>query len=86
MPLTHYMRKVGFEWTIVASKIFELLKKNMLTFIHFKKVFQVYCNAYNKVIYAMFYQEGKHIAYFSEKSNESKQKYSIYDQESYVVI
>jgi hypothetical protein len=37
-------------------------------------------------ICAVLSQDDKHVAYFSEKINDAKNKYSTYDKESYVVI
>ena len=31
-------------------------------------------------------QDGQHVAYFSEKLNEAKQRYSTYDKEFYAMV
>ena len=31
-------------------------------------------------------QEGRPVAYFSEKLNDAKRKYSVYDQELYAIV
>jgi hypothetical protein len=52
----------------------------------FSKTFQVTCGASGFAIGVVLSQDDRLIAYFSEKLNESKVKYSTYDKEFYVVI
>jgi hypothetical protein len=46
----------------------------------------VNCDASGSTIGEILSQEGKPITLFSEKLNETKRKYSIYDQEFYAII
>ena len=48
---------------------------------NFNKPFQVRCDASGRAIGAVLSQDDRLIAYFSEKLNDAKHKYSSYDQE-----
>ena len=52
----------------------------------FQKTFQLKCDASGFAIGAVLSQEDRSIVYFSEKMNEVKVKYSMYDKEFYVII
>ena len=51
-----------------------------LTFPDFEKVFQVNYDTIWMAIEVVLSQEGQSIPFFSEKLDEAKQKYLIYDQ------
>ena len=53
---------------------------------NFNKVFQVECDASASAIRVVSSQEDKHVAFFSEKLNDAKRKYSIYDQDFYTIV
>ena len=79
-----------FHWTKMVEKSFQLLKrkiteKPILRLPDFNKLFQVHCDAIGTTIGAALSQEDKLVAYFSEKLNESRQKYTSYDKEFYAV-
>ena len=85
-PLTETMRgdRKEFMWTTGADKSFNLLKEKVteqpvLALLDFNKVFQVDCDASGTAIGVVLSQEGRPVAYFSEKLNDAKRKYSVYD-------
>ena len=49
-------------------------------------MFQVDCDASGIAKLAILSQEGRLVAYFSEKLNDAKRKYYVYDQEFYSIV
>ena len=79
-----------FKWTVGVDKSFNLLKekvieKPILALPYFNKVFQVDCDASGTAIGAILSQDGRPITYFSEKLNDSKWKYYVYNQKFYAI-
>lgn len=75
-PIIDCIRKWELHWTNVTPKIFKEIKSRMTTtpimcLPNFSKVFEVACDAFD-----VGSQIGHPIAYFSEKLNEAKKKYS----------
>ena len=58
-----------------------ITKQPILKLHDFNLPFQVKCDVSGTTIGVVLSQEDKPIAYFSEKLNESRQKYSCYDKE-----
>ena len=65
---------------------YKVTEQPILALIDFNKVFQVYYNASGTTIGAIMSQEGRIISYFSEKLNDTKIKYYVYDQEFYAIV
>ncbi|KAL6313103.1 hypothetical protein AAG906_018818 [Vitis piasezkii] len=73
-PITDCMKKNQFVWTKATTKAFEEIKKRLTKALVLQlPIFQKYLK---KASYCIF----------SEKLNEAKQKYSIYDKEFYVMV
>jgi hypothetical protein len=84
-------RHKSFHWMEEQEKSFNLLKKNIteqpiLVLLDFSKIFQVRCDVSGFAIRVVLSQDDRPIAYFGEKLNEAKIKYSTYDKEFYAVI
>ena len=80
-----------FKWTEVEEKAFQTLKQEVATkpiFLlpTFDKLFTIECDASNVVVGGVLSQEGRLVAFFSEKLNEAKKKYSAYDLELYALV
>jgi len=83
--------KQPFKWTKVDDRNFKLLKKKnieqpVLAFPDFGKFFRVETHPSGTAIGAILRQEYRPIAYFGEKLNETKHKYSSYDNEFYEIV
>jgi hypothetical protein len=68
---------------LLKKKIIELLE---LALPDFNKFFQVETSASGTTIGVVLSQEQRPTAYFSEKLNEAKHKYSYYDKEFYAIV
>jgi hypothetical protein len=64
----------------------KITEQPILVLPDFQKTFQVKCNASGFAIGVVLSQEDRPIAYFREKLNEVKLKYSTYHKKFYVVI
>jgi len=53
---------------------------------NFSKALEVTCNASRLAIGGVLSQENHFATYFSEKLNDARQLYSIYDKEFYAVV
>lgn len=91
VSITECMKTGSFEWTSTICKTFKLIKQKLcealvLALPNFNKLFKVECDVSEVGISAILTQTNKSLAYFSEKINDTKRGYSIYDKEFYVVV
>ena len=87
-PITDYLKSERFQWTPAATKAFVEIKSMMTEapLPNFSKALEVTCNASRLAIGGVLSQENHFAAYFSEKLNDARQLYSIYDKEFYAVV
>jgi hypothetical protein len=92
-PIMNTVKKKhkSFNWTEEVGKILRVLKKKIieqpiLVLLDFGKTLQLRCDASGIAIGTVLGQDNRPIAYFSEKLNDAKDKYSRYDKEFYEVI
>ena len=89
--ITKCFKNKEFQWSNAASQTFREIKFRMteapvLRYSDFTKVFEVACDASGVGIGGVLNQEGHPIAFFSEKLNGAKRRYSTYDKEFYVIM
>jgi len=80
-PMTEVIKGISFIWAPKTQSVFEEIKKRLtqasvLSLPCFDKVFKVECDASRVGIGGVLTQEGKPLAFFSEKLCESRRKYS----------
>lgn len=91
-PLTAVVKKsIGFIWEKAQQEAFQTLKYRLthapvLVLPDFNKTFEVECDASGIGIGAVLIQEGKPVAYFSEKLGGAALNYPTYDKELYALV
>ncbi|WVZ97512.1 hypothetical protein U9M48_043039 [Paspalum notatum var. saurae] len=91
-PLNELTKKgVTFHWGTTQEKSFNTLKDKLahaplLQLSDFGKTFELECDASGIGIGGVLLQEGKPVAYFSEKLNGPSPNYLTYDKELYALV
>src|ERR1041385_5069406 len=91
-PLNELTKKgVPFVWGVAQDLAFDELKRlltsaPLLTLPDFAKQFEVECDASGIGIGGVLMQEGRPIAYFSEKLSGARLNYPVYDKELYALV
>ncbi|XP_060183112.1 uncharacterized protein LOC132613073 [Lycium barbarum] len=91
-PLTELIKKEQpFVWEESQERAFKELKHRLssaplLQLPHFSKTFEIECDASGVGIDGVLMQEGKPIAYFSEKLKGAALNYSTYDKELFALV
>ncbi|WVZ58323.1 hypothetical protein U9M48_008604 [Paspalum notatum var. saurae] len=91
-PLNNLTKKdVPFKWRHDEDQAFHTLKTKLceaplLQLPDFGKTFEIECDASGIGIGGVLLQEGKPVAYFSEKLNGPHLNYSVYDKELYALV
>ena len=91
-PLNELTKKgVCFSWSTAQENAFNMLKDKLthaplLQLPDFNKTFELECDASGIGLGGVLLQEGKPIAYFSEKLSGPILNYSTYDKELYALV
>ncbi|GJW38288.1 reverse transcriptase domain-containing protein [Tanacetum coccineum] len=90
-PITKCLKSSKFMWNTAAQSAFEQLKHAVteapvLALPNFEHIFQVECDASGLGIGGVLSQLNRPIAFFSEKLNDTRRRYSTYDKEFYAIV
>ena len=89
--MTKVIKGTSFHWTPKAQSAFEKIKRRLtqgpvLSLPCFSKIFKVEYDAFGVGIGGVLTEEGKPLAFFSEKLCDSRRKYSTYDKAFYAIV
>jgi len=91
-PLNVLTKKgVPFTWAKGQDNVFNMPKDklthaSLLQLLDFNKTFELECDASGIGLGGVLLQEGKHVAYFSEKLSGPILNYSTYDKKLYALV
>jgi hypothetical protein len=90
-PITECTKQGSFNWTNRAQKAFEVIKQKLteapiLQRPNFEAAFEVTCDASHIGIWGVLSHNGHPLAFYNEKLNDAKRRYSTYDLELYAVV
>ena len=91
-PLNELTKKgVPFVWGTAQEEAFTVLKDKLthaplLQLPDFNKTFELECDTSGIGLGGVLLQDGKHVAYFSEKLSGPSLNYSTYDKELYALV
>jgi len=89
--MTEGIKGSSFQWNAQVQQAFEEIKMKLtralvLVLPYFEKVFEVECDASRVGIEGVLTEEGRPLAFFSEKLCDSRRRHSTYDKEFCVII
>lgn len=90
-PITSCMKEGKFHWTPEATAAFELFKTTLTTapiliLSDFSATFELHSDASKLGIGAVLSQQGRLIAFYSEKLAGARSRYSTYDVKFYAIV
>lgn len=88
---TNYWLHARREWTLDATRAFDVIKAKLTTapilvLPDFSLTFELHCDASKLGIGGVLSQQGRPVAFYSEKLTGARGRYSTYDVEFYAIV
>lgn len=88
---TNYWLHARREWTLDATRAFDVIKAKLTTapilvLPDFSLTFELHCDASKLGIGGVLSQQGRPVAFYSEKLAGARGRYSTYDVEFYAIV